>query len=143
MSDENKNKPAVGNEEEIYGEATYYAEALIKEVMATTDDKVSFTLEPVAPYIFEKKKGDGSTERCLLFVDDAKNSDMAKIVKTNQSFGAPEPVDFHSLIVAKANRLRVRLLVVIDESAKENFKTESRTDEAKKRPFTVNRLEVL
>ena len=76
-------------------------------------------------------------------MNDVKDPGMAKIVKTNQSFGAPKPVDFHSLIIAKANRLKVRLLVMIDESAKENLNVESRTEEDEMRPFAVNRLEVL
>ena len=52
-------------------------------------------------------------------------------------------VDFTSLLIAKANRLKVRLSVMIDELAKENSNTESRTDEDEKRPLTVNRLEIL
>ena len=47
----------------------FHTEGLIKEVRID-GEKVTFTLEPVTPYIFENKKDDGSIERCLLFVDE-------------------------------------------------------------------------
>lgn len=88
-----------------------YVKAVFTGDKSDGNKKVSFKLEPIAPYIFEKKKDDGSTERCLLLVNDAKDPGAAKIVKTNQSFGAPEPVDLHSLIIVKANHLKVRVEV--------------------------------
>ena len=87
-------------------------EAVIKEVTATGDDQVSFKLEPTSPYVFEKKKDDGAIERCLLFVDDAKKPCKAEIVTTDKTFVAPKPADFNALLIAKANRLRVRIEVV-------------------------------
>ena len=101
MSDKDK-----AREEELY-----YTEALIKEVAAIGADQVSFKLEPISPYVFEKKKDDGSTERCLLFVDNAKKPCKAKIVAIDQGFIAPKPADFHALLTAKVNRLRVCLKV--------------------------------
>lgn len=89
----------------------YYTEALIKEVTAIGVDQVTFKLEPASPYVFEKKKDDGATERCLLFVDDTKKPCEAKIVATDQDFAAPKPADFHALLIAKANRLKVRIEV--------------------------------
>lgn len=86
-------------------------ESLIKEVTAIGVDQVTFKLEPASPYVFEKKKDDGATERCLLFVDDAKKPCEAKIVATDQDFAAPKPADFHALLIAKANRLKVRVEV--------------------------------
>ena len=92
-------------------EALYYTEALIKEVAATGANQVAFKLEPALPYVFEKKNDDVATERCLLFVDDAKKPCKAKIVATDQDFTAPKPADFNALIIAKANRLKVRVEV--------------------------------
>jgi hypothetical protein len=90
--------------------STFHTEGLIKEVRIE-GEKVTFTLEPVASYIFEKKNDDGSTERCLLFVGDDKNPSAAKIITAGYEFAAPKPADFHSLIIAKANRLKVRIEV--------------------------------
>lgn len=87
-------------------------EALIKEVAAIGADQVSFKLEPISPYVFEKKKDDGSAERCLLFVDDAKKPCKAEIVATDKTFVAPKPVDYNAMLIAKVNRLRVRIEVV-------------------------------
>ena len=75
-------------------------------------DQVSFKLEPTSPYVFEKTKDDGSTERCLLFVDDAKKPCKGEIVAADKTFVAPKPVDFNALLSAKVNRLRVRIEVV-------------------------------
>ena len=92
-------------------ETLYYTEAVVKEVAATGADQVSFKLEPTSPYVFEKKKDDGATDRCLLFVDDGKKPSKAKIAATDQDFTAPKPADFHALLIAKVNRLRVCLKV--------------------------------
>ena len=93
--------------------STSLTEGLIKEVAIQDGTKVTFKLEPVAPYIFENKKDDGSTERCLLFVDDDKNPSAAKIITAGYEFVAPKLADFHSLIIAKANRMKVRIEVNI------------------------------
>lgn len=89
----------------------FHTEGLIKEVTLKDDSNVTFKLEPVAPYIFEKKNDDGTTGRCLLFVDDDKNPSAAKIITAGHEFAALKPADFHSLIIAKANRLKVRIEV--------------------------------
>ena len=82
MSDEDK-----AREEELY-----YTEALIKEVAATGVDQVSFKLEPTSPY--------GIQNPC-----------EAKIVSADQDFTAPNPVDFHALLIAKANRMKMRVTI--------------------------------
>lgn len=87
----------------------FHTEGLIKEVAIQDGTKVTFKLEPIAPYIFENKKDDGSTERCLLFVEDGKNPSAAKIITAGYEFVAPKPADFHSLIIAKANRIKVKV----------------------------------
>ena len=90
--------------------SNYYTEGTIKNV-TVEGSNVSFTLDPIAPYVFEKKNDGGSTERCLLFVNEGKNADTAQIIKTDAKFKAPEPADFQSLIIAKANRMRVKIKV--------------------------------
>jgi len=99
MSDKDK-----AREEELY-----YTEALIKEVSAAGVGRVSFKLEPTSPYVFEKKKDDGTTKRCLLFVEDVQSPCEAKIVSADQDFTAPNLVDFHVLLIAKANRMKVNV----------------------------------
>lgn len=84
----------------------YHTEGFIKEI-TVADDKVTFKLEPVAPYIFEKKGDDGTVERRVLFVEDA--TAVAKLIDGGLSFVGPKAADFHSLIIAKANRMKIRL----------------------------------
>ncbi len=111
MSDGNNEEHAGSNVKAPDKDVSFCAEALIKEVAAAGVDQVSFKLEPTSPYVFEKKRDDGTTERCLLFVDDAKKPCKAEIVATDRDFGAPKPADFYALLIAKANRLKVRVEV--------------------------------
>lgn len=128
MSDGNNEEHVAADAKENDKDASFCAEALIKEVAVTDADQVSFKLEPTSPYVFEMKNDNGATERCLLFVDDAKKPCKAEIVATDQDFAAPKPVDFNALLIAKANRLRVRITVIIDKSdcIGDGFKTENR-----------------
>ena len=112
--------------------SVYQCEGYIKEVKITKDD-VIFTLEPTAPYLFENKKDDGSTERCLLFVDNDKNPSAAKIITAGYEFVAPKPADFHSLIIAKANRLKVRI-IICDDSIDINAN--------EKQPLSISKFEI-
>ena len=85
----------------------YHCEGLIKEVNVS-EGEVSFTLEPVSPYLFEKKTDDGKIERQLLFV--SKKSDAAKIVSAGQRFVLPSSnckCDLNTLLIVKANRMKV------------------------------------
>ena len=88
--------------------SAFHAEGFVKDI-TTVGDSVSFKLEPAAPYIFEKKRDDGSVVRMLLFVDDATNA--TKLIDEGRSFVGPQEVGFQSLIIAKANRLKVRLTI--------------------------------
>ena len=95
--------------------STYQCEGFIKEVKIANDGKVSFTLEPAAPYLFEKKEADGKTKKLLLFVDDPKKPDSAKIVggkdKEETCFSAPlEKCDFSAMLIAKANHMKVKVI---------------------------------
>lgn len=90
--------------------STYHCEGFIKEVKIENDGKVTFTLEPVAPYIFEKKEDGGKTKKLLLFVDNPKKPDNAKIVgdKEEAWFIIPsKKCDLSAMLIAKANRLKV------------------------------------
>ena len=94
--------------------STYQCEGFIKEVKVANEG-VTFTLEPSAPYLFEKKAEDGKTERCLLLVNDSKTSTEAMIHNGDIEFSAPSKCDLSAMLIAKANRLKVRMTV---ESAK-------------------------
>ncbi len=94
--------------------SNYYIEGVIKNVTVEGND-VTFTLEPTSPYVFEKKNDDGSTERYLLFVEEIDDSSKhnapltAKIIDAKCKFKALNSSCFHSLIIAKANRMRVKI----------------------------------
>ena len=110
---------------------TYHCRGLVKEVMVD-NGKVSFKLEPSAPYMFERKAADGTMERCLLFVESevkSANADKngqsnasncqikevnAKVVEPSREFKAPIPCWFNTLLIAKANHMRVG--VDVDEN---------------------------
>lgn len=102
------NKMKRANSKEPKCPKLYYCEGLIKEVQIGEMNAVTFKLDPASPYIFEKMKDNGSTERCLLFVDNVQKPENAKIVQEDQDFTSSDlGSDLHSLIIAKANRLRV------------------------------------
>lgn len=104
----------------------YHCEGLIKTVKVEKDgddEKVMFTIEPSSTYLFERKKDDGTMERRLLFVKsdaDTKNGQSgtlneqikelnAKIIASSSEFKAPIPCWVNTLLIAKANRMRVRI----------------------------------
>ena len=96
----------------------YHTEGFVKEI-TIMDNKVAFKLEPTAPYIFERKIGVGSVVRMLLFVDD--DMTVARLVDEKHSFVGPQAADSHSLIITKANRLKVR--ITADEVKTESLMT--------------------
>ena len=88
----------------------YHTEGFIKEVRVCEVGrgcKVSFTMEPVAPYLFEYKKLDGTTERRIMFVEC--NSIDAKMLHPSQEIIAPSKCDLNTLLIAKANRMKVNV----------------------------------
>lgn len=86
----------------------YLCEGIIKEV-TVENGKVSFKLEPTAPYLFERKNDDGTIERCLLFVENTPKLEAARIVGPSQEFIPPMPSDLNTLLIAKANRLKIHI----------------------------------
>ena len=94
----------------------YYTEGVIRNV-TIEGNNVSFTLEPTSPYVFEKKNDDGSTERYLLFIEEVDYSSKnnaplpAKIIDAKCKFKALNSSCFHPLIIAKANRMRMKIKV--------------------------------
>lgn len=96
--------------------SAYQCEGFVKEVKIVKEG-VSFTLEPAAPYLFEKKEEDGKTKKLLLFVDDPQKPDIAKIIgdKEETWFSAPlEKVDLSAILIAKANHMKVRVMSTLE-----------------------------
>ena len=94
--------------------STYYTEGFIKEIRVCEVGrrcKVSFKMEPAAPYLFEHKKVDGTTERCILFVEC--NNIDAKILNSSQEIKAPSKCDLNTLLIAKANRMKVSVAATV------------------------------
>lgn len=99
---------------------TYQCEGFIKEIQITKEG-VTFTLEPVAPYLFEKKSEDGKTKKLLLLVGDSKKPKVAKTnnAKINEAkildgdenpkFSTSNGCCLSAILIAKANHLRVRI----------------------------------
>ena len=90
--------------------STYQCEGFVKEVKIASNGKVSFTIEPTAPYLFEKKEDDGKTKKLLLMVDDSKKPIEARSLCGDEEpkFSAPSKCDLSTMLVAKANHLKVR-----------------------------------
>ena len=91
---------------------TYYCEGFIKEVKVAADGEVSFTLEPAAPYLFEKKENDGKTKRLLLLVDDPQKPNGARVLGNDEepTLSAPSKCDLSAMLIAKANHLKIRVI---------------------------------
>ena len=87
---------------------SYQCEGLIKEVKVS-DGKVVFTLEPMEPYLFEAKTDEGKSKRHLLFVDNPEAPKDTKVLDSEVEFSAPRECDLSAIIIAKANRLKVRI----------------------------------
>ena len=91
----------------------YHTEGFVKTV-SKDEEGVSFKLEPVAPYLFEatEKKEDGLAKRKILLVTDDESS--ARICAESVEFKM-QSVDFSSLLVIKANHMKVKLFVELED----------------------------
>lgn len=91
----------------------YHTERFVKTV--SKDRKgVKFIVEAVSPYLFEsrEKKEDGSSRRKMLFV--AGDVGSARIHGENVEFKMMN-VDFASLLIVKANHMKVKLFVDLED----------------------------
>ncbi len=90
----------------------YHCEGFVKEVKIDKDGKVTFTLDPAAPYIFEKKRDDGKAKRCMLLLEASKTSNKARILDGDDDpkFSVPSGCSFSAMVIVKANHLKVRVI---------------------------------
>ena len=95
-------KPA-GAKEQIL----YVCEGFVKKVEVAKDGEVKFTLDPSAPYIFEKKTEDSTAKRYMLLASE--NSDDVIIRKLTQEFVPPSPSNLNTLLIVKAGHMKVRV----------------------------------
>ncbi len=90
---------------------TYKTRGTIASVNLT--DK-SFTIDPISPYVFEQRKGDGS-EKFILFVsgEDGKSNRNANVQTCNRAFEIPSKIgiDLAVIIALKNGREKVELKV--------------------------------
>lgn len=75
-------------------------------------DTLSFTIDPTAPFSFEKQNG-GKTEKYVLFADyDEKNFERAEKIATDTDFvvDTTDPsASFSALLLLKQNRTKVSI----------------------------------
>lgn len=117
----------------------YYTEGFVKRITRTFTE-LTFTLEPTSPYLvaFDKEGGEKKSDRRILFMnekDDALkgSSEVASLlIKEDVSFQSIVS-DYNALLIAKANRMKLRLTVVCDDD-----KTEKMAQ-----PLIVSKLDVL
>ena len=116
----------------------YHVEGFVKTITRSVSELV-FTIEPSSPYllVLSKVASDAKSQQRLLLVK-GKMKDLHKydamlswVVKEDVSFQMMS-VDFNALLVAKANHMKVRLTVSIEDE--KNIST---------LPLLVNRFEVL
>lgn len=115
--------------------SAYQCEGFVKEVKIVKEG-VSFTLEPAAPYLFEKKEEDGKTRRCVMFVERTDKDATALIFEEDHYFSFAKAqdnlaeeakprtvidspidatcIDLDGLLMLKANRMKLRIEVKVD-----------------------------
>ena len=99
----------------------YYCEGTVRHIMAT-NGVASFNIEPSAPYIYEKEHtvdGVKRVERRMLMFDSLDAPEQARLVKA-KNFIIPSPADFNSLLIAKTNKLKVRIEVEESDDLKQD-----------------------
>ena len=111
-------------------EIVYHVEGFVK-VVSKDEKGVKFSLEAVAPYLFEskEKKLDGSIKRKILLVAD--DESQARIYAESVEFKIGKN-EFTALLIAKASHMKVRLTV--------NGKDR---EQNKENPLVVSKLEML
>ena len=96
----------------------YHTEGFVKTVSKGGEGE-RFTVEAASPYLFEsmEKNADGSAKRKILLVSDDESS--ARIYAESVEFKM-QSVDFASLLVIKANHMKVQLAVVVEDKTDDN-----------------------
>lgn len=117
----------------------YQCEGFIKEVKVPIADpkdksKISFKLEPAAPYLFEQKVDDGKTMKNLLFIADSKTPKSGRIINVDSDFSTPAEYYLEAILIAKGNRLKVRVTSNLKLDKQSKFKPY---------PISVDELTVL
>ena len=112
----------------------YKTEGFIKTVKIE-GSSVTFTIEPSEPYVFESRAANESTamRKILLVADDAQAKIVGADCEFNMSNKRTTQVDYTALLMAKANRMKVRLTMKEDDIKKE----------LKKHILPIKQLEVL
>lgn len=88
-----------------------YTEGFVKTVFKEKD-VVAFKIEATSPYLFEIKEDDNvsSVKRQMLLLDEKRT--IAHIKDENHSFTITQS-DFNSILIVKANHMKVRLTVSV------------------------------
>ena len=112
----------------------YYCEGTVRQVKVV-NGVAKFTIEPSVPYIYEKEQvvdGVKRVDRLLLMADSLDIPQNVRLFRA-VDYTIPSPADFNSLIIAKANKLKVRVVVELSDDPKQTVPD----------CLEVNQLEVL
>jgi len=85
----------------------YHTEGFIKTVSSDGED-VKFTIEVVAPYLFEVKDKSTEPKRKMLIV--SKDERNAKLYDESKEFKMTK-MELTAMLIAKANHMKVRLSI--------------------------------
>ena len=98
----------------------YYCEGTVRQVKVV-NGVARFTIEPSAPYIYEKEQavdGGKRVDRWLLMADSLDIPQNVHRIRA-VDFTIPSPADFNSLLIAKANKLKIRVVVELSGDPKQ------------------------
>lgn len=98
----------------------YYCEGTVRQVKFV-NGVARFTIEPSAPYIYEKEQavdGGKRVDRWLLMADSLDIPQNVRLFRA-VDFTIPSPADFNSLLIAKANKLKIRVVVELSDDPKQ------------------------
>lgn len=100
-------KPAVGAHNSRKT-SVYRTQGIITSISLM--DK-TFTIEPISPYVFELKKGDGTEKNTLFVLAEDKDSAFkeAKILTGRQDYEIPKKIDLGAIIALKNVREKIEL----------------------------------
>ena len=98
----------------------YYCEGTVRQVKVV-NGVAKFTIEPSVPYIYEKEQTEDGVKRVVRLMLVVHSLDTPKRARFFGLvyFRIPSPADFNSLIIAKANKLKVRVVVELSDDPKQ------------------------